>query len=190
MQSKNRRRALLVVLLALATALPAAASTVLHMDLDGLSSRAALIFRATVLSVEPGSVAVGGGELTTTTYRLRVDEAFKGAFDGGGKEAAVVEVTVVGDLKQKAQASGDLVHLVSLPQAPRLERGGEYVLFTTAPSAVGLSTTVGLGQGAFKIYHAADRREMAVNELGNLGLFSGPVTYSELADAIRAHVGN
>ena len=62
MQSKNRRRALLVLLLAVATAMPAAASSVLHMDLTGLSGRAAMIFRATVLSVEPGSVAVGGGE--------------------------------------------------------------------------------------------------------------------------------
>jgi len=190
MQLRNRRRALLAVLLVVATALPAAATSVLHMDLDGLSDRAALIFRATVLSVEPGSVAVGGGELTTTVYRLRVDEGFKGVFDAGGKEAVVVEVTVVGDLKQNAPAPGGMEHLVSLPQAPRLERDGEYVLFTTAPSAIGLSTTVGLGQGAFKIYHAADRQEMAVNELGNLGLFDGPVTYTELADAIRAQVGN
>lgn len=190
MQLKNRRGALLVALLAVVTAMPAVASTVLHMDLAALSNRAELIFRATVLSVEPSSVAVGGGELTTTTYRLRVDEAFKGEFDAAGKDVAVVEVTVVGDLKQAAQSPGGPVHLVQLPQAPRLEPGGEYVLFTTAPSAIGLSTTVGLGQGAFKIYRGADRQEMAVNELGNLGLFDGPVTYAVLADAIRAQVGN
>ena len=62
------------------------------------------------------------------------------------------------------------------------------MVFTTPPSSVGLSTTVGLGQGAFKIYRSADRQEMAVNEINNAGLSStidGPVTYTTLADAIR-----
>jgi hypothetical protein len=178
-----------LALLLLAAAAPVAATTVLKMDLDDLADRADLIFRATVLAVEPGTVAVGGGELPTVTYRLRVDEAFKGEFDAAGKDAPVVEVTVVGSLKDSPYQQGDSARFSALPRAPRLERGGEYLLFTTAPSAIGLSTTVGLGQGAFKIFLSADRQEMAVNELGNLGLFDGPVTYTDLAHAIRAEVG-
>lgn len=188
MRSSIGWRALLALLL-LAASAPVAATTVLKMDLDDLADRADRIFRATVLAVEPGTVPVGGGELPTVTYRLRVDEAFKGEFDAAGKEAAVVEVTVVGSLKDSPYQQGDAARFSSLPKAPRLERGGEYLLFTTAPSALGLSTTVGLGQGAFKIYLDADRQEMAVNELGNLGLFDGPVTYTELADAVRDELG-
>lgn len=158
----------LLALLLLAASAPVAATTVLKLDLDDLADRADRNFRATVLAVEPGTIAVGGSELPTVTYRLRVDEEFKGEFDAAGKDAAVVEVTVVGSLKDSPYHQGDLARFSAWPNAPRLERGGEYVLFTTAPSALGLSTTVGLGQGAFKIYLDADRQEMAVNELGYL----------------------
>ena len=174
-----------VAVVALA-ALPATATTVLKMDLDGLADGAERIFRARVLSAEPGTTAVGGAELPTITYRLAVEETFKGAFEG--KEGAVVEMTVLGDLKQSGASAG-ATRFSSLPQAPELARGGDYVIFATAPSAAGLSTAVGLGQGAFKIYDGPDHQELAVNELGNLGLFDGPVTYTTLADAIRAAVG-
>ena len=39
------------------------------------------IFRGTVLGVTDGTVQVGGGQLATVVYRLRVDEAFKGSFE-------------------------------------------------------------------------------------------------------------
>jgi hypothetical protein len=167
-------------------ALPAAATTVLKMDLDGLAARADRIFRATVLAAEPGTTSIGGAELPTTTYRLAVEETFKGVY--AGKEGAVVEMTVLGSLKDAAAPAG-AARFSALPQAPALVRGGDYVIFATAPSAAGLSTAVGLGQGAFKVYDGPDHQELAVNELGNLGLFDGPVTYTMLADAIRAAVG-
>jgi hypothetical protein len=74
---------------------------------------------------------------------------------------------------------------------------GEYVLFTTRPSSVGLSTTVGLGQGAFRIVDTG-KNEEAVNAFNNVGLRrglarsavpslpeSGPISYPQLAAAIR-----
>jgi hypothetical protein len=189
MKTRSAIRAFSLALLAvLLVAVPASAATVLQMNLDGLVERSGSIYRATVVSVEPGTVSVGGGELDTIVYGLQVVELLKGEIDDGGKEAPYVELTVLGDLKDESGASGTR-HLAQLPQAPRLERGGEYLLFTTPASAVGLSTTVGLGQGAFKIYDGPDHEELAVNELGNLGLFSGPVTYTTLADAVRARVG-
>lgn len=185
---RSRRNMVVAWSLALAglAALPAAATTVLKMDLDGLVTRADRIFRGTVVAVEPGTLAVGGGELPTVTFRIAVEETFKGAFEG--KEAEVVEMTVVGDLKQGERVGG-LVRFANLPAPPRLVAGGDYVIFATAPSAAGLSTAVGLGQGAFKVYQGEGRQELAVNELGNLGLFAGPVTYATLADAIRQRVG-
>ena len=78
---------------------------------------------------------------------------------------------------------------------------------TTRPSRVGLSTTVGLGQGAFRITGKGEA-EQAVNEFQNANLGgsedlaavpalvrrgaaarAGPIPYSELASQIRALVG-
>lgn len=174
-----------LALVALA-AWPAAGTTVLKMDLDGLVTNADRIFRGTVIAVEPGTLALGGGEMPTVTFRIAVEETFKGEFEG--KEAEVVEMTVVGNLKQDGP-SGGLVRFANLPEPPALVRGGDYLIFATQPSEAGLSTAVGLGQGAFKIYLGAGRQELAVNELGNLGLFDGPVAYSTLADEIRQRVG-
>lgn len=176
-----------VVLLAL-TAAPAGAGMVLKMGLGDLAERADGIFRGTVLSVEPGTVTAGGGEIPTVTYRLRVDEAFKGDWSA---TKGVAEITMVGTLKQQT-ADGSVMRLSRLPDLPNLVRGAEYVLFTTEPSRIGLSTTVGLGQGAFKLYWSADRQEMAANQLDNAGLsetINSPVTYSALADAIRQQLG-
>lgn len=174
-----------LVLAALAAG-PATATTVLKMDLDGLVTGADRIFRGEVVAVEPGTLAVGGGALPTVTFRIAVEETFKGTFEG--KQAEVVEMTVVGNLKQ-GEAAGGLVRFANLPAPPQLVAGGDYVIFATAPSAAGLSTAVGLGQGAFKVYQGEGHQELAVNELGNLGLFAGPVTYATLADEIRQRVG-
>lgn len=178
----------IALLLAVMVVLPAGATTVLHMSLTDLAQRADLVFRGTVISVEPGTVQAGGAELPTVIYRLRVDEAFKGDFSA---TKGVAEITMVGTLKQESR-NGTTVHFRRLPQLPNLVRGGEYVVFTTPASSIGLSITVGLGQGAFKIYHSADRQEMAVNEINNAGLsptIDGPVTYTTLADAIRQQLG-
>ena len=46
--------------------------------------------------------------------------------------------------------------------------GQTYLVFTTQPSGVGLSTTVGLGQGCFRLYGKGDS-QMAVNEVTTPG---------------------
>ncbi|HSG40426.1 MAG TPA: hypothetical protein VLE27_12370, partial [Thermoanaerobaculia bacterium] len=85
-----------------------------------------------------------------------------------------------------------------VPELPRLQVGQDYLLLTTAPSAVGLSTTVGLGQGRFGL-QGKPGQEVAVNDNRNLGLFrgmatagaksaeqpEGPVPYATLATIIR-----
>jgi hypothetical protein len=83
--------------------------------------------------------------------------------------------------------------------------GETYLVFATTTSAVGLSTTVGLGQGCFRVY-GKGAGQMAVNEINNVGLFrdmvipgpsvlaaaasgagpSGPLPYA----ALRAHIRN
>jgi hypothetical protein len=181
---------------------PAGAGMVLKMNLSQLTDRADAIFRGHVLSAEPGKISIGGGTLPTVTYRLRVDEAFKGKFEAKEDAATEVEITMLGTHKA-AVRSGNLMRLsTSLPDVPQLRVGEDYVLFTTAPGKSGLRSPVGLGQGSFRIFLGASKTELAVNELNNLGLFDGgvsarradggaegPVTYTQLAGAILNKLG-
>ena len=84
-------------------------------------------------------------------------------------------------------------------QPELLDVGGEYLLFTTQPSRVGLSTMVGLGQGAFKVV-VFEKEDAVLNGVNNHGLFrgidsgefpaSGPINYAALATRIRAELAN
>ncbi len=164
----------------------AGATTVLRLNLEQMVSRAGNIFRATVLDVRGGTVSVGGGSLPTTTYTLRVEESFKGSFE---KEGATVEITVAGSIKRDPVVVGNRRKFAVLPEVPQLNIGSDYLLITTAPSVAGLSTTVGLGQGAFSIF-VRNRQELAVNTVGNANIGeTGPVAYSALAADIRALLG-
>ncbi len=178
-----------LAVLALLAAAPALdAAMVKKLSFGELANHAEHIFRGTVIDVEQSSITLGGGELPVTIYRLKVDEAFKGDF-GSGKDAAVMEVRMLGSIKDQPVTVGPYQRVSTLPDVPRLVRGHDYVLFTTAPSAIGLSTTVGLGQGSFRVF-SQDHQEMVANELDNAGIFAGPVTYAALADAIHGAVGN
>jgi hypothetical protein len=167
------------------------AATMMHMNLDDMSQNADKIFRGTVLKVTEGEVEVGGGMLPTTTYVLQVDEAFKGEFETV-KGMQLVEIRMIG--KTRPVSVGNAQRFSALPDMPRMDIGQTYLLFSTQPSSVGLSTTVGLGQGCFHL-SGMQYKEMAVNEYDNLGLFagtsasdlsaSGPVSYERLADEIR-----
>ncbi|KAA9132724.1 hypothetical protein F3N42_05790 [Marinihelvus fidelis] len=164
----------------------ASAAMVQKFDLGGLVGNADKVFRGTVLSKEPGVVSAGGGELATVVYTLRVDDAIKGDF-GQGKAASLVTLQMVGDLKSEP-GNGQFERLASFNINPDLDVGGDYVLFTTAPSSVGLSTTVGLNQGLFRVFANAQGREMTANGLDNSGLFQGAVEYAELVSAIKAEI--
>jgi hypothetical protein len=185
----------------------AQATTTLQMNLDQLSARAARIFRGTVLSAKTGTVEVGGGQLPTVTYRVRVDEAFKGTFDELKAGTNVVEIRMVAASKGATTASGARRFSV-FHDMPQLSAGREYVLFVTGQSGVGLSTTVGLAQGLFGIQHQG-KDESVVNGVGNVGLFRGmapsrsaaapalvpsagrsAMRYSDFAQAIRASVAS
>lgn len=192
---------MMAAMLAAITA-PASAAMIIKMNLAQLTDRADAIFRGQVLSAEPGKIEIGGGTLPTVTYRLRVDEAFKGQFEAKENASPEVEITMLGTHKAVTH-SGNYTRLSSsLPEVPKLQVGESYVLFTTAPGKSGLRSPVGLGQGSFRIYAGADKTELAVNELNNLGLFDGavsarraargsegPVTYTRLAVAINAELG-
>lgn len=175
----------------------AQAATVLQMNLEELVDRAHRVFRGTVLDVREGKIDAGGAELPTVTYRLRVEEAFKGTFSEI-KGVQIAEITMIGKLKGTHGAVQEYAPSTLL-EVPRLEVGRDYLLLNTAPSTIGLSTTVGLGQGCFRVTGKAGQ-ELAVNLNQNLGLLngmegsgfaagpsssSGPLSYDLLAGLIR-----
>lgn len=178
--------------IAIAMAMPAVAGATLlqQLNLDGLSTRADKIFRGTVTDIRPGFVQIGGGQLPTVTYRFEVTEEFKGSFSVRKGNKRFTEVTMVGNLKRAAQLNG---RFDALRDVPRLTLGAEYLLFVTASSNYGLSTTVGLGQGCFRVESEAST-EPTANLFGNVGLFkgtafaptAGPLPYNELAGRVRA----
>jgi hypothetical protein len=164
------------------------------------------VFRGTVLQARVGSVEVGGGRLPVVTYRVRVDESFKGSYETV-KGIRVAEIKMLG--RTDPVRSGHYLLNPILRDVPVLAVGETYLLMTTQPSRVGLSTTVGLGQGAFRITGKGPG-EQAVNEFQNANLGGsedlaagarrsfaagaptrsrGPVAYSDLAGQIRALVG-
>ncbi len=194
----------LLVAMLLAGGLPLSASTVLQLNLAQMCDRAEFIFRGTLLDVREGTVDAGGGKLPTVTYRLRVDESFKGSYQVV-KGMQIAEITMVGKLK--AGTSSGMRAMPVLPEPPRLSVGRDYLLLTTPASAIGLSTTVGLDQGAFLV-SGKPGQELAVNGNHNRGLLNGmgasaaaatktastspdgPLPYAELAQLIRGIVGN
>lgn len=190
---------------------PGSATTLLQLDLEQLVDRADKIYRGTVLSARAGTVEAGGGTLPTVTYKIEVDEAFKGDFETV-KGRQIAEIRMLGKFPSVRAGNAERVSVIA--DLPTLEVGKDYLLITTLPSAAGLSTTVGLGQGAFSVFGKAGE-ELAVNAFRNAGLLKapaqeeaatqarvaraaaaetavesspGPVAYSVLADRIRSLV--
>lgn len=182
---------LLSTLATLPLAAPAVhAATVLKMDLGELCSRAHLIYRGRILDIEAGTTLLGGAELPTLTYTVEVSETLVGdpASFTDKDDRRIAHITMVAG-KQTVTVSDGIARFSKLPAMPDLRRGEEYLLMTTRPGPSGLSTTVGLGQGCF---HIDARNGMAANELQNVGLSSTigePVAYSQIADEIRALLG-
>ena len=165
------------------------ATTVKQFDLGHMTASAARVFRGTITDVRPGTVNVGGGQLATTIYRIRVTEAFKGEF-ATVKNITYADVEMIGSIKADSERNGVRKFSV-FRDMPRLKRGGEYLLFLTAESSIALSSPVGLAQGCFEIDTSVPSQPTA-NRVNNAGLAAdvakGPVPYADLAARVRAIV--
>jgi hypothetical protein len=172
---------------ALATPPDVEATTVKHFDLTKMTSSAARVFRGTVTDVRAGTVKVGGGELATTIYRIRVSETFKGEF-ATFKDVTYADVEVVGDIKARSGAA-NVKHFSLFRDIPKLEVNKDYLLFLTAESSVALSSPVGLAQGCFEI-DTSIPSEPTANGVNNAGLAAdlsrGAVPYANIAARVRA----
>jgi hypothetical protein len=176
-----------LIAMSLATSPGAEATSVKHVDLPGMIDSAARVFRGTVTEVRPGSVKVGGGQLATTIYRIRVTETFKGQF-ATFKDITYADVEMVGSMKVDTDRNG-VRHFSTFRDMPRLELGRDYMLFMTRESSIALSSPVGLAQGLFEIDTTTPGQPTA-NRLNNAGLVAGldkgPIPYDGLAARVRA----
>jgi hypothetical protein len=172
-----------------ATSPRADATTVKHFDLGHMTASAARVFRGTVTDVRAGTVKVGGGELATTIYRIKVTETFKGEF-ATFKEVTYADVEMIGNIKADAVRNG-VRRFSAFRDMPRLEAGQDYLLFLTAESSIALSSPVGLAQGCFDIDTSVPEQPTA-NRMNNAGLVAdvakGPLPYAELAERVRTIV--
>ncbi len=175
----------------LALAYQAQATMMLKMDLNDLTDRAATIFRGTVLSVEQSAIEAGGGQIPAITYRFKVDELYKGEATIVKGDDAIIQVRMLGSVKPAKADENGRIKLSAWNEVPKFNEGGDYLVFASQASAIGLSAPIGLGQGAFKVY-AADGTDMAVNEFNNAGLGlngDGPVEYTVIDAKIRSLLG-
>jgi hypothetical protein len=160
------------------------------MNLQQMCNAAGRIFRGTVLGATEGAVTAGGGQLTTIVYRLRVDEQFKGTFELiKGQRIATLQMV----RGAKRVQTGPLRQLSTFDDLPVFQEGHDYLILATTPSAAGLSITVGLAQGAFKLA-GKPGQETAVNGNDNIGLNAGPaargpIPYASLRTSIRQFLG-
>ena len=165
------------------------ATTVKHFDLPRMTASAARVFRGMVTDVRPGTVNVGGGQLATTIYRIRVTETFKGEF-ATFKDITYADVEMFGGVKASTERNG-VRRFSAFRDMPRPERGQEYLFFLTAESSVALSSPVGLAQGLFEI-DTSIPSEPTANRMNNAGLVAdvtkGPLPYADLAARVRAIV--
>jgi len=163
------------------------ATTVKHFDLRGMTSSAARVFRGTVTDIRAGKVKVGGGELATTIYRIKVTETFKGDF-ATFKDVTYADVEMLGSIKDDPKQAGGLRHFSAFRDMPILEVGQDYMLFLTAESSIALSSPVGLAQGCFDIDTSVPS-EPTANRVNNAGLMAGvtkgPLPYERLAEQVR-----
>lgn len=182
------RVSMLFVMLAgfLLAAMPARAVTLEKMGVADMAGRADTVFRGTVIDVEEQAISLGGGEIPTVVYRVRVEEMLKGQATYTKGDHSVVEFRMVGSIKAPT-SNGDLRNLAVFRDVPNLKIGSDYVLFMTPQSAAGLSVTVGLGQGAFNVFRQ-EKEDYAMNLYNNSNLDNGgaAVSYADLKSAILA----
>ena len=169
------------------------ATMVQQMNLGEMTNNAANIIRGTITEIETGTVNAGGAELPTITYVVRVADVLKG--NAATDSDNLLRITMFGSLK-RASGGGEIKQSLSLYEGPSLNAGSEYLLFLTSRSSIGLSTTVGVGQGSFRFLGDGT----VMNEAKNSALFrdmdrngmpaSGPINYGDLANRIQQLVTN
>lgn len=171
MDDRNRGRKLasaLIVMIALFTCSgSAAATTMRHQTFSELVQEAERVFVGVCVSALDGElVQPGGWAVPYTEYTFEVRQVLKGQL---GQHLTIRQYGV---REPRPTSDGRLALASRLPAMPVYQPGQTLLLFLIGDSSLGLTSPVGLAQGAFRIVSEGGKR-MAVNGFNNAGLFRG-----------------
>ena len=138
------------------------ATRVLHRNLQELSNLSKRVFVGRCVYVTE-SFNPGGGLPPYTEYTFEVTESIKGNVGG------MITFRQYG-LRSPRQISENLAYVGRIPGMPIYQEGQEYVIFLIGDSSLGLTSPVGLFQGAFFVIEE-NGRKMVINGNNNVGLF-------------------
>lgn len=147
----------------LAWALPAQALMFLHRNLESLTGDADRIFVGTVKEVRAGEDEAGHA---CDTITFKVGEIFKGSL---GETVTIKQVST----RSTLSPDGKLTYHSPFVGVPQFQEGEELLVFLSADSEIGFTTTVGFGQGKFAVLTDEFGDKKLVNGLNNAGLFKG-----------------
>ena len=190
MLRKLTRASIAAAIMVVVSAPISASATMLErVGLSDMTDRADKIFRGTVTDIRQTSVRMGGGDVPVINYRFRVDEQLKGDADVVKGNASFIELKMVGYLKEPKSPEG-ITRFSIFKDMPRLQLGQDYVIFSTPRSSFGLSSTIGLGQGAFSVF-SENREVLVVNNYNNENFEfgeGGPISYSKMKKLVASRM--
>src|SRR5438128_2681531 len=153
-----KRAVNLVVVISLASVLGQTLRSSAHhlvtetYNLEQMVAKADRIFAGTVIGVTEDYVYAAGGNIPVTVYTFAVDEVLKGS---------VGQTLTIKQVGHRSDPSFLLGHL------PEYKNGAVVMLFLHADSRYGLTSPVGLGQGAFLIKTDGPIKVSLMNGWGN-----------------------
>jgi hypothetical protein len=126
------------LLVSLSSISPVAATTLLPITLEQLSTRAEVIIHASVVSNQVKTDEISGQTATFTEFE--VIELIKGNISGNRHT-----------IKQLGGHLASTNTTLRVPGVPKYQVGSEYVVFLPAESSLGFCSPLGLQQGSFNV---------------------------------------
>jgi hypothetical protein len=170
---RPRRRApapasiVVIAMILLGSVGSSAATTMRHHPLTELVAEAERVFVGLCVDARDGALAQpDGGAIPYTEYTFEVREVIKGSL------GARLTIRQYGVRQPRPTPGGTLAVVSRVPAMPVYLPGQETLLFLVGDSTLGLTSPVGLGQGAFRVAIDGGQRR-AVNGFNNAGLFRG-----------------
>ena len=139
-------------------------TTLLHRTLKALAENAERIFVGKCIAVREGELVFTEGKIYYTEYTFEVTHKIKGHL----RETLTFRQY---GLAQPRQVGENVMLFNRVPGLPVYEEQQEYLLFMNGDSELGLTSPVGLFQGAFRVAVDVYGRKVAMNGLENRGLF-------------------
>ena len=138
----------------------------LTYNLEQMAAAADRIFVGKVIDAREDYIQAAGGDLPVTVYTFEVEEALKASIGG------ILTIQQVG---HRSDFLGQTM--------PHYEVGTTVMLFLHADSQYGLTSPVGLGQGAFLVKTEGPVKVSVTNGWGNRGLLERSARIDALLQA-------